>query len=182
MKRLQKAALLTALVEKLREAGSWCGETHVQKATYLLQELLDVPIGFNFIFYKHGPFSFDLRDELTAMRADGFLKLQTRAFPYGPSLVATERSGALQQLYRRTLDRYDKQLGFVAEKVGSKGVSDLEQLTTALYVTLEQLGRDTHERAKRIHELKPHVSVPESRATIEEFDAIKREVEKLTLE
>ena len=62
------------------------------------------------------------------MRADGLLELQTKAFPYGPSLVATERSKVLQKLYRRTLDQYDKQLNFVAGKLGNKGVADLEQL------------------------------------------------------
>lgn len=85
MERLAREAVLLSLVEKLRQAGSWCGETHVQKATYFLQEVAGVPLGFPFILYKHGPFSFDLRDELTAMRADGFLTLEPRD-PYGASL------------------------------------------------------------------------------------------------
>lgn len=182
MKRLQKAALLTAFVEKLREKGSWCGETHIQKATYFLQELLGVPIELGFIFYKHGPFSFDLRDELTAMRADGLLELQPRLFPYGPSLIETKRGRMLQGLYRNTLDQYEKQLDFVAEKLGDKRVADLEQLTTALYVTLEQPGRDTQERARRIHELKPHVSVTEGTSAVETLDAIRQEVKEHGLE
>src|SRR6266545_4036200 len=64
MKRLQRAALLTELVEQMRAHDSWCGETHLQKATYFLQELLDVEMDYDFVLYKHGPFSFDLRDEL----------------------------------------------------------------------------------------------------------------------
>jgi len=34
MNTLQRAALLTELADKLRQQGSWCGETHLQKATY----------------------------------------------------------------------------------------------------------------------------------------------------
>ena len=59
MDRLRRAAILTQLVGNLRREGSWCGETHVQKATFFLQELMEVPLGFNFVLNKHGPFSFD---------------------------------------------------------------------------------------------------------------------------
>lgn len=30
VERLKKAAIITRLIERLRERGSWCGETHVQ--------------------------------------------------------------------------------------------------------------------------------------------------------
>ena len=64
MTRLQRVAVLTKLTEKLHESGSWCGETHLQKAAYFLQELFNVLLVYEFILYKHGPFSFALRDEL----------------------------------------------------------------------------------------------------------------------
>ena len=69
MERLQRAAVLLSLIEQLKDRGSWCGDTHIQKTTYFLQELLKVPLGFEFILYKHGPYSFDLEDEITALRA-----------------------------------------------------------------------------------------------------------------
>ena len=89
MDQLQRASLIIDLIEKLTEKGSWCGETHIQKAVYFLQELTKVPMGFNFILYKHGPFSFDLRDELAAMRAYRLLEIELRP-PYGPGLFPTE--------------------------------------------------------------------------------------------
>jgi len=76
MDRLRKAALQTRLIEQLRKEGSWCGETHVQKATLFLQDLMRVPLELEFILYKHGPFSFDLRSELTSLRADELVKLE----------------------------------------------------------------------------------------------------------
>ncbi|MCL6557372.1 MAG: hypothetical protein K6U74_00970, partial [Firmicutes bacterium] len=63
---LKRKALLLSLVKAMESQGSWCGETHIQKCSYFLQAMLGVPLGFEFILYKHGPFSFDLRDELTA--------------------------------------------------------------------------------------------------------------------
>ena len=73
MERIKNITILLQLIESLRKNGSWCGETHIQKAIYSLQQLKGVPLNFNFVLYKHGPFSFDLRDELTAMRADGLI-------------------------------------------------------------------------------------------------------------
>ena len=172
MKRLQKVVLLTVLAEKLLEKGSWCGETHLQKATYFFQELLNVPTELDFILYKHGPFSFDLRDELTAMRADGLLTLHLRQIQYGPSLVPTERCKKLQRLFSKTLDQYEKEVEFVAEKLGDKGVTELEQLATALYVTLEQPDKAPMERALRIHELKPHVTVDQGESAIKDLEMI----------
>ena len=83
MDRLEKATILLTLIEKLKAKGSWGGETHIQKAAYLLQDILNVDTGFDFILYKHGSYSFELTDELKAMRADGFLSLES-APPYGP--------------------------------------------------------------------------------------------------
>ena len=90
MDRLKRAALITKLVDRLREENSWCGETHVQKAVYFLQTLFNAPTDFEFILYKHGPFSFDLRDELTSLRADEVLALEVQ-LPYGPRIFTTER-------------------------------------------------------------------------------------------
>ena len=59
MDRVRNGVVITKLIETLRERGSWCGETHVQKAAFFLQELMEVPMRFNFILYKHGPFSFE---------------------------------------------------------------------------------------------------------------------------
>ena len=69
MNRLQRAAVVVSLVKALEKNGSWCGDTHVQKGTFILQELLHVPLEFAFSLYKYGPYSFDLNDELAAFRA-----------------------------------------------------------------------------------------------------------------
>ena len=92
MDRLRRDVIVIRVIKALREHGSWCGETHVQKAVYLLQEMAGAQTGFDFILYKHGPFSFDLRDELTALRADELLSLERQPWPYGPRIAPTERS------------------------------------------------------------------------------------------
>lgn len=179
MDRLKKAALLTRLIEKMRGKGSWCGETHVQKGTFFLQELLKVPLEFDFILYKHGPFSFDLRDELTSLRADELLVLERQPRPYGPQIAPGPHSENIQSLFAGTLTRYDDRIEFVAEKLGGKGVTELERLATALYVT-EQTGgaMGADERAQRLVDVKPHIPLPDAKAAIAEVDGIIEEAKQ----
>jgi uncharacterized protein YwgA len=173
MKRLQRDAILLSMINEMKSRGSWCGETHIQKATYFLQELLGVPLDFEFILYKHGPFSFDLSDEITAMRADSLLQYQPRD-PYGPSLFPTEESQEFLEQYPKTLKNYANKIQFVAERVGTLGVADLERLATALYVTFNENGQDIS-REDRITELKPHIRIDEARDAVRNVDAIRRD-------
>ncbi len=179
MDRLKNAAVLTRLIERLRDRGSWSGETHVQKGTFFLQELLKVPLGFEFILYKHGPFSFDLRDELTSLRADELLSLERQPWPYGPRITVTVRTSNLQGLYAKTLAKYETQVAFVAEKLGGRGVAELERLATALYVTLpSEKSRSIDERTVELTELKPHISLAEAKAAMQEVDEIIDEAQQ----
>ncbi|MBW2619424.1 MAG: hypothetical protein JRC92_11175, partial [Deltaproteobacteria bacterium] len=152
----------------------WCGETHLQKAAYFLQDMLDVPLGFDFILYKHGPFSFDLRDELTALRADGLLELEIQPVPYGPKLATTKRSQRLRDRFPKTIGKYEKQMDFVAGRVaGKNGVVYLERLGAALYVSKnEQPGETVEARVKILTELKPHISEDEAQQAMIEIDRL----------
>jgi hypothetical protein len=178
MDRLRKAAVLTRLIERLRQKGSWCGETHVQKATLFLQDLMLVPLGFDFILYKHGPFSFDLKDELTSLRADELVRLEPQR-GYGPRIATTDRSKYIQGLYSKTLAKYDDRISFVTQKLGSKGVTDLERLATAFYVTLRSTGDPSIDgRAASLTALKPHISRDEAVEAITEVDQIIEQSER----
>lgn len=176
MRRLQRAALLVSLAEKLRERESWCGETHIQKATYLLQELLHVPMELEFCLYKHGPYSFDLSDELVFLRAEGVFDQENQPYPYGPKLKPGKMANRIQELYPKTLDKYGKQVSFVADSLGSSDVKTLERLATALFVTLEgESGKSVKSRAKRLIELKPHVPLEEAQEAVEKVDEMRSE-------
>ena len=176
--RLQIDALLLKTADGLRTQGSWCGETHLQKATYLLQELLEVPTGFGFILYKHGPFSFDLREELASMRADDFLRIVPSP-PYGPSLKLTKTGKDLLGRYPKTVALYQEKISFVCQRLGSKGVGELERLATALYVAREDPSSSPQERIKELLRLKPHISETDASVAVETVDRYSHEAEAI---
>ena len=171
MGRMTNAALITRLIEQLREFDSWCGETHVQKTAYFLQHLMQVPLGFDFILYKHGPFSFGLRDELTALRADNLLTLEHDA-RYSPRIAATSQSKYIQERFPKTLAKYSSRISFIAQRLGPKGVVQLERLGTALYVNLKS-DMPAAQRVTRIRNLKPHIAEDDANRAVREVDEIK---------
>jgi hypothetical protein len=69
MEQYERSAILLGMINSLKARGSWCGETHIQKAMFSLKNITDTPIDYTFVLYKHGAFSFDLRDELTEDRS-----------------------------------------------------------------------------------------------------------------
>ncbi len=176
MNDTQREALILEFVRKLKSQGSWCGETHIQKSIYFLQELMGVPLSLNYIFYKHGPFSFELSDQLTALRGNGLVELRSHP-PYGPHLHASESSGAYLSRFNTTIGSFQPATEFVAEKLAKKNVSELERLSTALYVRLQMPELDDNALALEMNRLKPHVTVQEAMQALSEvrqFDADRK--------
>jgi uncharacterized protein YwgA len=167
MTPLKRQAVLLSLVVRLRESGSWCGETHIQKTTYFLQGPFDVPLNFNFILYKYGPFSFDLNDELTALRADHLISI-VPAGQYGAHLYPSETATEFLSRFPITVARYASEVNAVARQLGPKSVKDLERCATALYVLRTYSNDSSVKQATELNRIKPHVTISEAEAALDE--------------
>lgn len=157
MDRTGQQAMLLRLLTTMQEYDSWCGETHVQKCAYFLQEAFGVPLGFHFVLYRHGPFSFDLRHRLGEMRGDLLIDAVPQQ-PYGPSLQVTDSGVRLMHRVGQISSDYSQAIEAVAATFGPKTVGELERLGTALFVFLEDRTRSVAQRVERIRELKPHIT------------------------
>lgn len=170
MNGLMEEAVLVGLSRRLREKGSWTGETHLQKAAYLLSELRDIDFDFDFILYKHGPFSFELRDELDAMRSQGLLETVVPNPRYGPQLLPTEAGKKLEELLGVS-ERHGEALDWIADKLGRRGVMDLERLATAMWMTRHEPG-SVRSRAEAVIGIKPHIPIEAAAAAVQEVDGL----------
>jgi hypothetical protein len=174
MTDLQRDAILAAFLDKLHQAGVWCTEFRTQKSTYLLQELLGVPLQFPFIFYKHGPFCFELSDALAAMQAHGLVTIELRPSPYGTAFVVTPQGRDYYNRYPVTLGHYDYPLTRAVQKIGTLKPPDLERIAGALFLSQDRNG-DVDERARRLHERTPHVPLHEAREAVTQIDQLIQE-------
>ena len=174
MDALERYATLLKLVRGMNEANSWSGETHIQKSIFFLQEALDVELRYKFILYKHGPFSFPLRDDLIAMRADDFLALQVRHPEYGPSYVPGKRASLLDAFCSATKD-LERRIEFAARRIAPRSVAELEPLATALYLKKRSPDAQEEALARQIHQLKPHITVERAREALRELSLLLEE-------
>jgi len=172
----EKKALTVELINKMQAAGSWTGETHIQKCTYFLEEFFGIDLDYEFILYKHGPFSFDLRDELGALRADDFIVMEPRR-PFGASFKPGKRADLLENKYKDLIREYDGKLSFVVDRLANKSVKELEKVATALYVRKTEGLTNNTDIANKIVELKPHVSFEDAQSAAEELERYKNETE-----
>lgn len=179
MDQFRRRIILLGLVKSLRVKGSWCGETHIQKATFTLQKITGTPVDYDFILYKHGPFSFDLRDEITEMRADGYLTIEINPYPYGPNLSLSEMGNRFYNQCHDAIREYDGDIEFIACKLAAKGVAALERLSTALYVCKEEGIRDSGQCAVRVTEIKPHVPVELAREAASDVELMLAEYSRV---
>jgi uncharacterized protein YwgA len=172
-----RASIVLYAMQCLKNEGSWSGETHVQKALYLCQELMKVPSDFKFILYKHGPYSFDLSAHLQGLIADDLVCVLAKQ-PYGPSLrVSNDGQSVASETGQNS--GLAERIGFMAKKLGGKGVADLEKLATAVYVN-RKYGVQTPiaKRVQLLTSLKPHVPTEEAQEAFSEAKTIEEEVSR----
>jgi hypothetical protein len=67
-------------------------------------------------------------------------------------------------------------VGFVVRALGAQGVAELERVATALYVTRgSEAEANAEQRARRLHELKPHVTLAQALEAVHELDRIAQQ-------
>ena len=93
----------------------------------------------------------------------------------GPRIVLTEQSSYIQRLYSKTLERYQDQISFVAEKLGSRDVTYLERLATAYFIGERSIGASIEERANELTKVKPHIPMELAKAAVQAVDRIAEE-------
>ena len=87
-------------------------------------------------------------------------------------------SELLKRQFAGTVDAFNPQIEFVATRLGTRNIAELERLATAIYVTLdEKTARES--RAIRINALKRHVSLPDAESAVNEADQLIREANSL---
>lgn len=174
MSAADQTAIVLYTMQSLKDDGSWCGETHVQKTLFLCQEVMGVPSNFKFILYKHGPYSFELSEHLQGLIADDLVCVLTRP-PYGPTLGVSDEGLSLADVIHLN-SSVAARIAFMSKKLSRKGVAELEKLATAVYVNRKYGSKNPIEkRAEILSSLKPHVSAEAARDAFEEAEAIENE-------
>jgi uncharacterized protein YwgA len=147
--------LILETVKGLRNQKSWTGRTHVVKTLFLAAQKADLP--FEFVLYKHGPYSFEVDEELESMLSYDAVEKDAIG-GYGPQLRVGE--GAVfvedQVVSASALDAIRK----ATQYVSSRNVSELEALATTVWLMTPGQPNERAELVSGLIKLKPHISQP----------------------
>ena len=155
-------AVILAIIEDLKRRGSRAGKTHVLKTLFLASAagLLKPPM--DFFLYKHGPYTDDVEKQLEQMKSYGALTAEPASDGYGVILQPGEMAGSPKQ--RAPLTREEQEaIGRVCAFVGARNVYELERLATAAWIRTRENVQDPDVVARRLNELKPHISLADAR-------------------
>ena len=165
-------AVVAKVIEEMKNQGGWAGETHVQKTVFFLQKMMGIPTFYKFVLYKHGPYSFELHDDLGAMRAHLVIDISPRG-RYGPSFELGELGLSVIEQGTEHVSRYREQLQFMVGHVGTHDIRILERYSTALYVRSSYPDADEVWVRDKITELKPHISAEDALEAVSAVNAIQ---------
>lgn len=157
----KKHAILLAVIECLLRHGSWTGKTHVQKALSLLRDSGRMPVPFEFVLYKHGPYSFEIEAELEELRSYGGITVEPNEQGYGVVLQPGTMASfvhAMAALSPNELQAIES----VCEFIGNRNVAELERLATASWIRHQEGKSERADVAERLHALKPHIAVADA--------------------
>jgi len=178
MNKLKRYAVVLLVIEELRRKGSCCGETHIQKTVYFLERLFEGVLDYQFILYKYGPFSFNLRDDLGIMESMGVIKVVSQP-SHSPKIIPSKLAKKVKELFPKTLTCVKEKVEFITDKLASKNVFELETLATSLYVESKLSNNSDLEKAQEITRLKPHVSLREASEKLKEVKQILEDANRL---
>ena len=162
MDLLRKAALFSELLDRILVNNSWAGPVHLQKSMFFLQEMREVPLGYEFVLYRYGPYSFELQDEIEYIRGSGILKWRFHDSPkYATGLDTTEASRDIRDKLPKLMEKYEKDLAFVSENIGPMMSKQLERVSTSFYYRVKGVEGDK-EVAREVLKVKPHIDYPDA--------------------
>jgi len=166
----QKHALILAMIDALRRQGSRTGKTHIIKGLFLASaaDLLSVP--FEFFLYKHGPYSIDIEESIEQMKSYEATTVEPAFDGYGVILSPGDMASFAKQrapLSAETLQAIER----VCQFLRHRNVGYLERLATAAWIRTREGIQDPDAVARRLNDLKPHISLAEARQADEEVRA-----------
>lgn len=167
----EQYATCLRLVKALSERGSWCGETHIQKSSYVMQTLrMGEPV-WDFVLYKHGPYSFDLHATIDELRQMDFLTFIVQP-PYGPQIRLSENGKSLLKKLDTKASEYNEDIEKAANLLADKGVQQLEKIGTALLLSREYGDDDEDLLAQKLNEVKPHISLQDAEQAVRDYKQV----------
>lgn len=153
---------LATISELIESSGSnQPGRTAIMKYLYLLKTLRKVPLDYHFRLYTYGPFDSHVLDDLKYAETLDAVKSDLFEYQFGRGyrFRSGSESAALRARAEDFLEECRDDIEWVVKEFGDRSASELETLSTIVYVDREQNEpASVEEIAAKVHEVKPHIA------------------------
>jgi len=129
-----------------------------------------VDLEYEFVLYKHGPYSFDLATDIASLKGAHIVEFVIPVQGYGPTVQLTPVGAKIFDGMRGFVQPFLLKIKFIADWFGPHDVRVLERLATAFYVKKQNPSEEASALATRIRGLKPHISEPDALAAIRQLN------------
>lgn len=174
-------ALIVELAEKMQLKGHWLGKTALQKFIYLLEMVYNVPCGYFFTLYIHGPFCSDIMNDLDYVSALNGVKVEYDYNMNGYRITPGSSGKEIKNKAQDFLSVNEQHIEKMLQDFGLLRTRDLELRSTIVFIDRDAKisGRefDRNEFIQEIKGIKPHFSRQEIEFALDELES-KGYVEK----
>jgi uncharacterized protein len=169
----QRLALLTHIVLRCRDRG--VGRTQLMKFMYFLQELKNVPLGYDFRLFNYGPYDSEVLCDLAS--ASGRIAVIEETIQYATSYRYSIKPGSRADQVIQEVEEFDPSVYSAVDEVlnlfGNHSSSELELRSTIFFVDREfkEKKNAVHEAeiVERVHKIKAHFDEPAIRKRVDEM-------------
>ena len=167
MKEEDRVIFICFLLDALKEKNNWGGMTHLQKGCYIAQKMLGVPLGYTFIQYTYGPYSFKLKDVISMITKKFILRQSYPIDGYGTSFDLYED---IEKYVKENKDGYEHKvkIDFIAGWFLDKPVGKLEKLAAAYMMNEQYPNTELEERIEKLREWKPFMTKQQAKSSFNE--------------
>lgn len=170
----EKYGLIAELAYRLNKLSIRFGKTALQKFVYLLQELFNIKVGYDFSLYTYGPFSSELLGDLDYVASLDGVNVNFLPDIHGYQIVPGTANESIRSNAQEFLSQSEIGINRVIEDFGNYSAKDLELRSTIIFVNrdLKNSSQPTS-NAKVINlvqEIKPYFSKSDIEVALSELE------------
>ena len=154
-------ARIGTLLKLVEEAKTSLGRTALMKLCFFLQTLQRVPLSYSFSLYSYGPFDSEVLSDLQTAEGLGVLSSDVNFYSggYGYSIGKGPQASTIVPMSASFVEAYSKQISWVANTFGGFNASELELLSTTVFVAAKEPNLHDDAIAQQVNKIKPHFSI-----------------------
>lgn len=131
-----------------------------------------MPLGYEFSLYSYGPFDSEVLSDLQTAETLDVLDTEIEYYPggYKYDIRSGEKAEKAKRFAKEFLETHRDDIGWVASNFAGRSATDLELLSTIVYVNGEQSTDDRDELVEQVQKVKPHFSIDQIQRYVQWLD------------